>query len=90
MTRTEFTKWLDSIGAIYSYTDNNGKLEQVYVFEKGAYEKKKKHPRKYNDLYVDYLRVSNFDGKLYTRRSGLCMYMSDNKVKEICIQLTRA
>lgn len=88
MTAKEFMEWLDSIGAAYQFTDNDGRLEQVYVFDKGVYELKKKHPRKYRGLYLPYLRVSNFDGELYTRQDGWCQYMSDDKVKEICMELT--
>lgn len=88
MSSKEFMEFLDSIGARYEYTDNDGKLEQIYVFDKDAYDKKKKHPRKYKDLYVSYLRVSNFNADLYTRQNGICKYMPDSIVKEICIELT--
>lgn len=88
MTSKEFMEFLDSIGARYHYTDNDGKLEQVYVFEKAAYDKKHANPRKYKDLYVSYLRVSNFGGDLYTREDGWTCYMPDSVVMQKCIELT--
>ena len=60
----------------------------IYIYEKDAYEKKHKHPRKYKDLYVPYLRVSRFDEERpYTRQDGWCQYMSKERVLEIVDKL---
>lgn len=60
----------------------------IYIFEKDAYEKKKKHPRKYKNLYVPYLRVSHFDEERpYTRQDGICGYMSKERIIDIVDQL---
>lgn len=82
-------EYLDKIGARYE-TVTTGDFKQIYVFEKDAYDKKHKHPRKYKDLYVSYLRISCHPGHigLYTRRDGICGYMTDETVKEFIDRLT--
>ena len=81
--------YLEKIGARYNVVITNG-FEQVYVFEKDAYDKRKEHPRKYKDLYVSYLRMSKHDGddRLYTRRDGIVGYLPDYRIKEIIDELT--
>ena len=60
----------------------------IYIFDKDAYEKKQKHPRKYKDLYIPYLRVSHFDEEYpYTRQDGWCQYMSKDKIMDIVDKL---
>ena len=60
----------------------------IYINDKDAYYKKKKHPRKYKDLYVPYLRVSHFDeDRLYTRQDGICGYMSKERIMDIVNKL---
>jgi hypothetical protein len=60
----------------------------IYIFDKDAYEKKHKHPRKYKDLYVSYLRVSHFDeARPYTRQDGICSYMSKERIMDIVDKL---
>lgn len=81
-------KYLKEIGAAWTVMTDLG-FEQVYIFEKTAYDKVKKQPRKYKDLYVPYLRISDHGGNgLYTRRDGICGEMSDDDIKEIIDELT--
>lgn len=86
MTKAEFVEFLEELGAPYEEVEING-LEQVYVYSRREYELKRKYPRKYKDLYLPYLRVSNFGGELYTRENGWCEYMPDSIVLEKCKEL---
>ena len=82
MTRTEFVKFLEENNIPFTEYTQNG-ADMVYVFERKAYEEKKKHPRKNKDMYVPYLRVSHFDEKSwYTRDNGYCCYMNQKTVLE--------
>ena len=81
-------EYLEKVGARYQVVVTNG-FEQVYVFEKDAYDKRNNHPRKYKDLYVSYLRISDHGGDgLYTRRDGICGEMTDDGIKRIIDELT--
>lgn len=86
MTREDFINFLKEKDIPFEEYTEHG-LDQVWVYSKGEYELKKKNPRKYKNLYVPYLRVSNFDGDWYTRDNGLCGYMSPVRVMEICLYL---
>lgn len=81
--------YLDEIGARYNVVSING-FEMIYVFEKDAYDNKKKHPRKYKDLYVSYLRISKHDGdeRFYTKMDGITRYLPDYRIKKIIDELT--
>ena len=88
MTRQEFIEFLVSNDIPHEeYTENGA--DMVYVFSKDEFEKKKKHPRKYANLYVPYLRVSHFGegNEWYTRESGWTCYMSQEKVIRKCKEL---
>ena len=92
MTRPEFIDWLESIGAVYKANDENDATDAVYVFGKKELRLKEKFPKKYANLYVPYLRVSHFgDGEstLYTRDNGLCGWMFPERVKSICVALSK-
>lgn len=82
MTREEFIKLLDEIGAIYEESDVKG-YDGIYICSREEYELRKKHPRKYKDLYVPYIRVSHFDeDQLYVKDNGWCCYRSIDKIIE--------
>lgn len=81
-------EYLEKIGACYQVTVLKG-FEQIYVFDKDAYNKKRNHPLLNKDLYVSYLRISDHGGDgLYTRRDGICGELTDDKIKEIIDELT--
>lgn len=89
MTRQEFIDFLVENEIPYSEYTEKG-LDQVWVFAKMEYKLKKKHPRKYKDLYVPYLRVSHFDeDRWYTRYNGWTSYMSVDRVLEVCRLLAK-
>ena len=60
----------------------------IYVFGKDEYTKKHKHPRKYKDLFVPYIRVSNFGGNMYVRDCGYCYYTNDEDLKKKLYRLS--
>lgn len=86
MTKKELVQFLEDNNIPYEEENVNG-LEQVYVFSKKEYTLKRKHPRKYKNLYLPYLRVSNFGGELYTRENGWCQYTPECIVLEKCKKL---
>ena len=60
----------------------------IYIHDKDAYEKKRKHPKKYKDLYVPYLRVSHFDEERpYTRQDGWCEHKTKEQIMNIVDKL---
>ena len=88
MTREEFVEYVKSTGLEY---DDNPKgfgddYDGMYIF---GYESKlkKAHPRKYKNLYVPYLRVSNFDGTWYVRDNGYCHHATENEVVRLVEKL---
>lgn len=86
MTREEFIEFLKERDIPFTEYTENG-LDQVYVFSRRAYMLKTKYPRRYKNLYVPYLRVSNFNGEWYTRQDGWCEYMPVCNVLKICREL---
>ena len=87
MTKELFIDFLDRREIPYQERDING-LELVYVFSKKEFLLKQKHPKKYKDLYVPYLRVSHFDeDRWYTRDNGWTSYMSISRILEKCKEL---
>lgn len=86
MSRQEFIDFLVEKNIPYrEYTEKG--LDQVYVFSKGEYELKKKHPRKYSYLYVPYIRISHFDEvEWYTRENGYTCYMNVDRILEKCME----
>ena len=87
MTRGEFINLLVEKKIPYQEYTEKG-LDQVYVYSKDEYEKKQNHPKKYADLYVPYLRVSNFDRDVwYTRENGWTQWMTQEKVLAKCEEL---
>ena len=89
MTREEFINFLKDHEIPFSEDTNNG-MDMVYVYSKVEYEIKQKHPRRFKNLYVPYLRVSNFNGEWYTREDGWCSYMPEEVVIEKCLELGEA
>lgn len=90
MTREEFINYLMEIGVPFHDASEDipgGEYDGVYIFEKKAYELKRKHPRKNKNLYIPYLRVSNFGGEWYIRENGRTQYCPESivlkKVKEL-------
>lgn len=80
--------YLEKINARFSDSETNG-LRQIYVYDKGVYDLKKKHPQKYRNLYMSYLRISDHGGDgLYTRMDGICGEMTDEKIKREIDYLT--
>ncbi len=87
MTREEFVKFLNENNIPYNMgpeIDYDG----IYVKSRKEYEMKKKNPRKYRNLYIPYLRVSQFDKeRWYTRENGICGYMDKKEVIRKCLEL---
>ena len=90
MTREEFIEFLGEHGIPFTYDRlAYDKYDGVYVFSKKEYNLKKTHPRKYKDLYVPYIRVSDFGykrGRVYTRENGLVGYKDLSEVLDICLK----
>ena len=86
MTREEFINFLKEHEIPFSEDTDNG-MDMVYAYSKVEYELKKKHPRKFKNLYVPYLRVSNFDGEWYTREDGWCCCLGKCTVLDKCLKL---
>lgn len=81
MNRKQFLDLVKELGVPFSeYTENGADI--IYVFSKKEYELKKKHPRKYKDLFVPYLRVSHFYEytRWYVRDCGLTGYRNPSDV----------
>ena len=62
---------------------------RIYVFDKDLFLLQKKHPRKYKNLYVPYMRLSRFEERsgdaVYVRDNGWCAWYSVEDVKRtIC------
>jgi len=88
MTREDFVEYVKGTGLEY---DDKPKgfgddYDGIYIF---GYESKlkKAHPRKYKNLYVPYLRVSNFSGDWYVRDNGWCHYAPPCVVMELVEKL---
>ena len=85
MLREDFIKLVEKLGL--PYKEANIKMlrkkdyDGIYVYGKEAYELVAKHPRKYKDLFVPYIRVSHFDGEcgepMYIRDNGICRNIND-------------
>lgn len=90
MTREEFINVLKEHDIPFEDLSNNDiyvdGYDGVYVFSRKEYSLKKKHPRKYKNLYIPYIRVSNFGGEWYTRQDGWCCYMPEEKVIDIVLK----
>lgn len=89
MTREEFIEFLSEHGIPFTCDYLACKYDGVYVFSKKEYNLKKIHPRKYKDLYVPYIRVSDFGhkrGRVYTRENGLVGYKDLSEVLDICLK----
>lgn len=78
----EFIDYLNNLDARY-YVDTEGGVEKIYIFAKKDYDLVHKHPRKYKNRYVPYIRVSHFEGnRVYVRDNGLCEYRSLDVLKK--------
>jgi len=86
MYREDFIDFLKENNLHYCENTVKG-LDEVYVFSTVEFEAKHTHPRKFKNLYVPYLRVSNFDGDWYVRDNGYCSYMPCEVVLEKCLEL---
>lgn len=72
MTREQFIELLKEKGVHFSEYCENG-LDQIWIYSKKEFELKNKHPRKYKNLYIPYIRVSHFNERenfWYTRENG--------------------
>lgn len=92
MTREEFIEYLKTTGLEYYDASSDFKVEYdgLYIF--GCESKlKRKHPRKYKNLYVRYIRVSGFDSnEWYVRDNGITYYACEKKVMELIEDLKKA
>ena len=87
MKQAEFIEIIEKMGLVYNVIEET---KGVYIHDKGLYELKKKHPRKYSNLYVPYYRVSmfedspNFEGHdgLYVRDNGITGYKPLKRILE--------
>lgn len=85
MLRKDFIKLVEGLGLPYKEANvqmlRNKDYDGIYVYGKEAYELVMKHPRKYKDLFVPYIRVSHFDGgfgePMYIRDNGICGNIND-------------
>lgn len=71
-TLDELVRILDEKEMPYEETKLNNGYRCVHVFDKVAYERKKKHPVKYKNEFVPYIRVSDHNGDPYIRDCGIC------------------
>jgi hypothetical protein len=92
MTREDFINYLVENNIPYCEDTENGN-DYVYVFDKTAYELKKKYyeGRKLEskDIYIPYLRVSHFVDRgllmttlWYVRDNGICEWTPENVVMD--------
>ena len=85
MTKNEFIEWLESIGARFQDCSNERSADTVFVFGKDEYDKVSKHPRKYNNLYVPYIRVTwhpEDPRELYVRDNGMTSWGTEQSIKD--------
>lgn len=89
MTREEFIEYLKTTGLDFTESDVEN-YDGIYVL--GCESKlKKKHPRKYKNLYVRYIRISGFDSnEWYVRDNGIVYYACEKKVMELIEDLKKA
>ena len=82
MTKEKLLGMLDYTEHVYKVVEEPEiGIDQVWIFSRKEYDAKKKHPRKFKDLYVPYIRVSNFEKKRqYVRDNGLCETISDKEL----------
>lgn len=86
MTKREFVDIIQKLDLPFEEVilENHPEYDGVYVCNRKEYELKKKHPIKYKDLYVSYVRVSHFDeDRLYVKHNGYVCYMNEQDVMDI-------
>jgi hypothetical protein len=92
MTREDFINYLVENNIPYCEDTENGN-DYVYVFDKVAYELKKKYYEgrklELKDIYIPYLRVSHFVDRgllmttlWYVRDNGICEWTPENVVMD--------
>lgn len=90
MTRSEFINFLVAMDIPFTETvDTEKGLDQVWVYSKPEYEANKKVGKE-KQVYVPYLRVSDFsEGKnhWYTRENGLTGYRKIETIIVKCLKL---
>lgn len=87
MEKEELIQLCEEMGVPYIAETNSLGEEIVYVYDAGIYELKHKNPRKYNDVFLPYLRVSNFGPEPYTRHNGWCQYANRQYIVDILKEL---
>lgn len=81
MTRDEFVMFLQKVKVPYEIVEGIEGYDGVYVYSRKEFNEKKAHPRKNKNLFVPYLRVSDFGtNRVYVRDCGLCEYRSLSNV----------
>lgn len=85
-------KYCEEIGAKHFIHEMPNGLRMLYILDKEEAEIKEKHPKKYAQLFVSYLRVSKHDDHdyFYTRDNGVVGYRSDRWIKDRIDWLTKA
>ena len=90
MTREEFINVLKEHDIPFEDLSKNDNYvdgyDGIWVYSRKEYSLVKKHPRKHKNLYVPYIRVSNFGGSWYTKYCGYTSYQSQKDVMEIVLK----
>ena len=84
INKENFVKWLKDNEVTFEIPDRD--IYTIFVYSKMEYEMKNKHPRKYKNIYIPYIRISWHDDKpeaVYTRWNGVCEYMTEKTVKRV-------
>ena len=86
MTREEVMTMCDILDLPYEDLSKDETYKEgydgIYIWDRKAYDEKKKHPRK-KDLFVPYLRVSNFlVDRVYIRENGWTEWTSYDELKK--------
>ena len=61
MTRAELIEYCEELEVPFQAAELDNGYKPVYVYSRDEYDKKRKHPRLYGDLFVPYLRISHFE-----------------------------
>lgn len=82
MTKEKLLGMLNYTEHVYEVEEIPEKgIDNVWIFSRKEYDAKKKHPRKFKDLYVPYMRVSHFEKKRqYVRDNGWCETINDKEL----------
>ena len=85
MFREDFIALVEELGLPYKEAKigllRDKEYDGIYVYNKHEYEMFVKDPKKYKNLYVPYIRVSDFGSEMYVRDNGYCYYTNDYDLK---------